>query len=111
MYVLTNDVVDLQFSYMVENAVDPTLDATWIPTNSNSFGVMDYETRKRIKAIKIELLLQSESTNPLISEKDCALMKTKYSVGDREITVPCNYTYMQMSTIVNIPNAYFFPAI
>ncbi len=112
VYVIAPYADDLQFSYMVEEPDDYNVEinpAVFHPMVGESTFVMDDDTRKRIRGVKVELMVRSSDFDPTISEARCASGQAakKFYLGDRQRTVSndeCRYARAKMSTVVYLPN-------
>lgn len=100
-YVLAANVIDLQFSYLLEgtDVFDPAP------------NLSDLNVRRAIRAVKIDLLVRSASVNPTISQENClsGFMTLNYYLADHTVSVgtdACRYSYAQVSTVVRLPNQY-----
>ncbi len=103
-YYLAEGLVDLQFSFLLRGETEflPTL----ARPDLGFAGATGKETRNKIRAVKIEVLVRSTGKDPMITKKDCDrdLIRTVYWVGDRAHTVECGYNYAHMSTVIHLPN-------
>ncbi len=102
VYFLANNVVDMQVSYFVISSADKT----WITRPDGALPRVD---RLNIRAVKLELLIRSESNDSasITTQTRCdnSVVKTKHYLGDRILDVGCNQVfYTGLSTIIHTPN-------
>lgn len=115
-YVLARGVHDLQFSYLLgADTEQPGLPTGWQPAPGGSVDMTNIDNRRRVRAIRVDLLLRSEAPNPMLSPVNCTtgFSKRVYFQGDRAVDVgnlACRHTFVQMSTIVHTPNLFAFRA-
>ena len=99
-YVLADSVADLQFSYLLDSGNE------FLPTATQPLDLTK-ENMEKIRAVKIEILVKSKESDPMITSENCSsgIIKTKYYIGDRVNEVTCGHAYVQMSAIVRVPNS------
>jgi prepilin-type N-terminal cleavage/methylation domain-containing protein len=113
-YVLARGVIDMQFSYLLgADSADPSLPVGWQPVVDSGVDMTNVENRRRVRAVRIDLLLRSEEPNPMMNADACngGYAKTKYYLGDHEMDLGgmgCQYTIVQMSTVAHMPNLFSY---
>ncbi|RJO66431.1 MAG: prepilin-type N-terminal cleavage/methylation domain-containing protein [Myxococcales bacterium] len=127
-YYIAEGVKDLQFSYLLDMPLaelqtlfgcSDLTEASFVPTpNCRPDFTSVANVLTRIKAVKIEILVQTEGIDPTISAADCNAdrIKKTYYLGDHPVgyvvsdTQECRKDHVLMSTIVYMPNMFAYRA-
>ncbi len=109
-FVLARGLKDLQLSYLLEDAITSASPqgGDFVPIRGGE--ALPDGWRHRIRAVKIELLVQSKEPDPMVT--NCAMAKRKYYIGDRIVNVEesgeCELSHVHISTVVHLPNMFTY---